>query len=93
MGDDSRLSSLPPVPHLEVSGAANPTRVEGWLNNTSDGGTEGNYTDAEESNWAILDLTGTHGKQTSGLDQRGRNKRNYKEGKEKIFGMIWRKLH
>ncbi len=22
---------MPPVPHLEVSGTANPTRVEGWL--------------------------------------------------------------
>jgi len=71
MGDDSRLSSLPPVPHLEINGAANPTRVEGWLNNTSDGGAEGNYTDAEESNRAILDLTGTHGKETSGFGRRG----------------------
>jgi len=40
-----------------------------------------------------MDLTGTHGKETGGIDQRGSNERNYKEGKEKIFGMIWGKLH
>jgi hypothetical protein len=79
MGDDSRLSSLPPVPHLEVSGAANPTRVEGWLNNTSDGGAEDNCTDAEESNRAIQNLTGTHGKETSGLGRRGWNEKGMEQ--------------
>ena len=79
MGDDSRLSSLPPVPHLEVSSTANPTRVEGWLNNRIDGGAEDNCMDAEESNRAIQNLTGTHGKETSGLGRRGWNEKGMEQ--------------
>jgi len=32
-------------------------------------------------------------RQNSGFNQSRWNKKNYKEGKEKISGMIWRDLH